>query len=316
MSHQHMIGSSPAIQAIRAAIARVSSTDSTVLVTGETGTGKELVARGIHEASRRSQHAFVAVSGVALAPGLLASELFGHEAGSFTGASKKRIGRFEQSHQGTLFLDEIGELGGDVQAMLLRVLQERTIERVGGDTVAVDIRVISATNRDLRREVAEGRFRSDLFFRLNVFPIHVPPLRERPDDIPELVHDGLVRICLQMKRPMPTVPPHVLKLLTRHLWPGNVRELFHLLERAVIHTDDNRLIVDPDWLIGGSIIETAQTWAAQEKQRILAALTASDGRIYGPGGAAHRLGLNPTTLYGKMNKHGIQRRDRQPTNVT
>ena len=182
-----MVGSSPALDAVRRAVARVAPTDATVLVLGETGTGKELVARAVHDGSPRRGRAFVPVSGVALAPGLITSELFGHEAGAFTGAARRRVGRFEQAHGGTLFLDEIGEMPAEAQALLLRALQERVIERVGGEAVAVDVRVVAATNRNLAAEVAAGRFRADLFYRLNVFPIAVPPLRDRRPDVPDLV---------------------------------------------------------------------------------------------------------------------------------
>ena len=249
------------------------------------------------------------VSCVALAPGLIASELFGHEAGAFTGAGKRRVGRFEQAHGGTLFLDEIGELSGDVQAMLLRALQERVVERVGGDAVPVDVRVVAATNRDLSAEVTAGRFRADLFYRLNVFPVAVPPLRERRADIPELVGYFVREFAAAHGRAVSKVPPAAMKSLTAHDWPGNVRELRNLIERAVILSDGPALAFDAGWLAGASAAESAGTWAAQERRRILDALRAAGGRVYGPGGAAHRLGLNPTTLYGKMRKHGIARTD-------
>jgi transcriptional regulator with GAF, ATPase, and Fis domain len=305
-----MIGSGPSLEAVRRAVARVEGTDATVLVLGETGSGKELVARAIHEGSPRRSRAFVPVSCVALAPGLITSELFGHEAGAFTGAGKKRIGRFEQAHGGTLFLDEIGEMPGDAQAILLRVLQERIVERVGGDAVPVDVRVVAATNRNLASEVAAGRFRADLYYRLAVFPITVPPLRERREDIPDLVAHFVRTFAARHGRDVIRVSPATLRALQSHDWPGNVRELQNVVERATISSDGPELAFDPSWLAGGSVAETARTWAAQERQRILDAIRAADGRIYGPGGAAHRLGLNPTTLYGKMRKHGIARTDR------
>jgi transcriptional regulator with GAF, ATPase, and Fis domain len=302
-----MIGESPAMIALRHAIERVAPTDATVLILGETGVGKELVARTLHEKSLRAKRAFVAVSCVSLAASLLAAELFGHEAGAFTGAVKRRLGRFEQADGGTLFLDEIGEMSSESQAMLLRALQERVIERVGGDSVAVDIRVIAATNRNLSTEVTAGRFRLDLFHRLNIFPITVPPLRERTSDLPALTEAFVNEFARKYNRGDVVIPPHILRQIATHDWPGNIRELRNLIERAVIMTDGSELAFDAAWLVGGGVAETAKTWAAQEKQRILDALRAADGRIYGPGGAAHRLGLNPTTLYGKMRKHGITR---------
>jgi len=302
-----LIGSNPAILALRQAIAHVATTDATVLVLGETGTGKELVARSIHDQSRRNSRAFVPVSCVSLAPGLMTSELFGHEPGAFTGAGTRRIGRFEQAHLGTLFLDEIGELPPETQAMLLRVLQERVIERVGGQAVPIDIRIVAATNRNLQTEVTKGRFRSDLFYRLNVYPVTVPLLRERRSDIPELAKMFVERFSARHGRAVTHVTAGTMKSLLAYDWPGNVRELQNLIERAVIVSTGPSLAFDPSWLAGGSIAETATTWAAQERQRILDALQATNGRVYGPGGAAQRLGLNPTTLYGKMKKHRIER---------
>ena len=304
-----MIGSSPALNRVRRAIAQVAPTDANVLVMGETGTGKELVARALHDQSARKKQAFVPVSSVALAPGLITSELFGHEPGAFTGAAKRRIGRFEQANTGTLFLDEIGEMPLDAQAMLLRVLQERVIERVGGDSLAVDVRIIAATNRDLYAEVKAGRFRADLYYRLHVFPIAVPPLRERTADIRELVAHFAVIFSRKHWRSDKRISAASLKLLAAHDWPGNIRELQNVVERSVIVTDGEELVFDPSWLVGSTVAEGPKTWAAQEKKRILDALAAASGRVYGPGGAAHRLGLNPTTLYGKMRKHGISKSD-------
>lgn len=304
------IGASPGLEAVRRAVSQVAPTDATVLILGETGTGKELIARSIHEQSPRRKANFVPVSCAALSQGLVTSELFGHEAGAFTGAIKRRIGRFEQAAGGTLFLDEIGEMPAEAQAMLLRALQERVIERVGsGDPVPVDARIVAATNRDLGAEVAAGRFRADLFYRLNVFPITLPPLRERRTDIAELAHHFLHIAAKKHGRAVDRIRPDTLRSLTAHDWPGNVRELQNLIERAVIVSSWYELEFDPGWLAGGSIGETAKTWAAHERQRILDALQAAGGRVYGPGGAAHRLGLNPTTLYGKMRKHGIARND-------
>ncbi len=302
-----LVGTSSGLAAVRRAVAQVAPTAATVLVLGETGTGKELVARAVHDQSPRRGGPFVPVSCVALAPGLITSELFGHEVGAFTGAGKRRVGRFEQADGGTLFLDEIGEMPPETQALLLRALQERVIERVGGESVAVDIRVVAATNRNLLVEVQAGRFRADLFYRLGVFPVTVPPLRERRPDIPELVAHFVRRLAATHGLPEPRIRPDTVRTLAAHDWPGNVRELRNLVERAVIVTDGPDLAFDPGWLVGASTAETARTWAAQEKQRLLDALRAADGRVYGPGGAAHRLGLNPTTLYGKMRKHGIGR---------
>ncbi len=302
-----LLGTDPTVAAVRRAVAQVAPTDATVLLLGETGTGKELVARSVHAQSRRAGKAFVPVSGVALSPGLIVSELFGHEAGAFTGANRRRVGRFEQADGGTLFLDEIGELPVDAQAVLLRALQERVIDRVGGGPVAVDVRVIAATNRNLQAEADAGRFRTDLFFRLNVFPITVPPLRQRPADIPQLAEHFVKVFADRHGRDVTRIPPRVLAMLAAHPWPGNVRELQNVIERAVIVSDGPELAFDAGWLVGASIAETAKTWAEQEKQRILDALRAAGGRVYGPGGSAHRLGLNPTTLYGKMRKHGIRK---------
>jgi formate hydrogenlyase transcriptional activator len=302
-----MIGTSPALNAVRRAVAQVAPTDATVLVLGETGTGKELVTRAVHEQSQRRPRAFVPVSCVALAPGLITSELFGHEAGAFTGAGKRRAGRFEQAHGGTLFLDEVGEMPPEAQALLLRVLQERVIERVGGDAVPVDVRIVAATNRDLANEVKIGHFRADLFYRLNVFPVTLPPLRDRREDIPALVEHFMRQSAARHGRTVSKVRSSTLRALAAHDWPGNVRELQNVVERGVIVSEGDDLAFDPAWLVGASAAETARTWAAQERQRILDALRAADGRVYGPGGAAHRLGLNPTTLYGKMKKHGVRK---------
>ena len=303
-----IVGASAGLDAVRKAVARVAPTGATVLILGETGTGKELIARSIHEQSRRRERAFVAVNCAALSPGLMASELFGHEVGAFTGAIKQRVGRIEQADGGTLFLDEVGEMPPEAQVSLLRVLQERTVERVGsGHPIAVDVRIVAATNRSLSAAVKDGRFREDLFYRLNVFPITILPLRDRPGDIAELAIHFVQHFATEQGRPLPRIAPGTLATLAAHNWPGNVRELQNLIERAVIMTDGRDLGFDPGWVVGASTSETAKMWAAQERERILDALRAAAGRVYGPGGAAHRLGLNPTTLYGKMRKHGIAR---------
>jgi formate hydrogenlyase transcriptional activator len=296
------------LTSVRRAIEQVAATDATVLLFGETGTGKELVARAIHTRGERARGAFVPVNGAALVPTLIASELFGHEAGAFTGAVKRRVGRFEQAHGGTLFLDEVGELSSDVQATLLRVLQERVIERLGGgEPIAVDVRLVAATNRDLSAAVRVGAFRADLFYRLNVFPISLPPLRDRKGDIPALAEHFRAHFTQKHRKPATVLPARALRALAAHDWPGNVRELQNVIERAVIVSAGAELEIDPAWLVSASPVETARTWAEQERARILAALRAADGRVYGPGGAAQRLGLKPTTLYGKMRKHGLKR---------
>jgi formate hydrogenlyase transcriptional activator len=305
-----LTGDSRAMKAVRLAVQQVARTDSSVLILGETGTGKELVARAIHQLSPRRDHLLVAVNCAALAPGVLASELFGHEPGAFTGAVRRRPGRFELAHEGTLFLDEVGELPAETQVMLLRALQERTIERVGGsEPIAVDVRVIAATHRDLSAAMNQGRFRADLFFRLNVFPIHVPPLRERREDIPDLVRHFLQAFARRLGKPVTGVSPDTVRLLTAYHWPGNVRELENIIERAMIGTAGDTLQVDPRWLQPAleapAVRETPSGLAELERRAIVEALERCHGRIYGPGGAAAALGLKPTTLYGKMRKHRI-----------
>ena len=307
-------GDSGAMKSVRRAIQQVAPTDSTVLILGETGVGKELVARGIHQVSARRQRLLVSINCGALAPNLVASELFGHEAGAFTGATKKRVGRFELAHQGTLFLDEIAELTPEVQVMLLRVLQEKTIERVGGNTpIPIDVRLIAATHRDLAVEVAAGRFRADLFYRLNVFPIHVPALRERCEDIADLVRHFILHFNHRMNKRVERMAPASLEMLSTYDWPGNVRELENLIERAMIVSDSPVLEVDPAWLTPSSrpplMPANAPSLREQEMRAIVTALERCGGKIYGPDGAACRLGLKPTTLYGKMKKHGIRRGD-------
>jgi len=305
-----LTGESPAMKAVRLAIQQVARTDSTVLIQGETGTGKELVARAIHQLSPRRDHLLVTANCAALAPGIIASELFGHEQGAFTGATRRRIGRFELAHQGTIFLDEVGELPPETQVMLLRVLQERIIDRVGGtEPVTVDVRVIAATHQDLAAAMSQGSFRADLFFRLNVFPIHVPPLRERREDIPDLVRHFLHHFGRRMNKPLAGADPTTLELLMEYDWPGNVRELENIVERAMIITTGDMLQVDWNWLKSvrpkPPVAEVHAGLADLERQAILDALERCHGKIYGPHGAAAALGLKPTTLYGKMRKHHI-----------
>ncbi|HZZ78584.1 MAG TPA: sigma-54 dependent transcriptional regulator [Gemmataceae bacterium] len=308
-------GDSAAMKAVRRAITQVASTDSTVLIQGETGTGKELVARAIHQVGPRRDRLLVAVNCAALAPNLVASELFGHEAGAFTGAARRRVGRFELASGGTLFLDEIAELPGEMQVMLLRVLQEKSIERVGGSTpIGVDVRLIAATHRDLTQEVAAGRFRADLFYRLNVFPIRVPALRERREDIPDLVRHFVIHFNRRLNKHVAAIAPHALDLLTRYDWPGNVRELENLIERAMIVCEAGTLDIDPSWLapLPRPQASTSTSLRDQERQAILDALDHCGGKIYGSDGAAARLGLKPTTLYGKMKRLGIHESKNEP----
>ncbi|MFL5341481.1 MAG: sigma-54 interaction domain-containing protein [Gemmataceae bacterium] len=307
-----LTGESPAMKAVRLAIRRVAGTDSTVLIFGETGTGKELVARAIHQLSPRRDRLLVAVNCAALAPGLIASELFGHEPGAFTGATRRRTGRFELAHHGTLFLDEVGELPVETQVLLLRALQERVVERVGGGgPIPIDVRVIAATHRDLSAAVRDGRFRADLFFRLNVFPIAVPPLRDRREDIPDLVRHFLHHFGRRMNKPTVGVSAATLQSLTEYPWPGNVRELENIIERAMIVTAGDALQVDPSWLRPATAVEVVRSdrpaLVELERRAIVEALGRCRGRVYGPAGAAAALGLKPTTLYGKMRKLQIPR---------
>jgi formate hydrogenlyase transcriptional activator len=303
-----LTGESSAMKAVRQAIQQVARTDSTVLITGETGTGKELVARAIHQLGPRRDRLLVSVSCAALAPSVITSELFGYEPGAFTGAVKRRVGRFELAQRGTIFLDEIGEVPHETQVLLLRVLQERIIERVGGnEPIAIDVRVIAATNQDLQAAVNQGRFRADLYYRLNVFPIRVPPLRERREDIPSLVQHFVQQQNRRMHR-RSRVDPVSLALLQQYDWPGNVRELENVIERAMIVASGDTLVIDPSWFPASPPAASGPpTLAAAERQAIMEALERSGGRIYGPSGAAAALGLKPTTLYGKMRKLGIRR---------
>jgi formate hydrogenlyase transcriptional activator len=308
-----LTGESQAMKAVRLAIQQVARLESTVLILGDTGTGKELVARAIHQLSPRRDHLLVTVNCAALAPGIIASELFGHEQGAFTGATKRRPGRFELAHQGTILLDEIGELPPETQVMLLRVLQERVIERVGGSVpIGIDTRIIAATHQDLTAAMNQGRFRADLFFRLNVFPIRVPPLRERREDIPDLVRHFLYHFGRRMNKPVVAVDPSTLQLLMGYHWPGNLLELENLIERAMIVSTGETLEVDPNWLTpahgDSAVAEAGTSLAERERRAIVDALERSQGKIYGPDGAAAALGLKPTTLYGKMRKYRIGRR--------
>ncbi|RYY13442.1 MAG: sigma-54-dependent Fis family transcriptional regulator, partial [Cytophagaceae bacterium] len=323
-----LIGTSPALQQVRQRIAQVAGTDATVLITGETGTGKEVVARALHHASPRQGRALVKINCAALPAQLIESELFGHEKGAFTGAVERRIGKFELADGGTIFLDEVGELPLDLQAKLLRVLQEKEFERLGGNRVLhTDARVLAATNRVLEEEVRAGRFRADLYYRLNVFPIQLAPLRERPQDIAPLVQHYLVSLSKRLARPARPIRPADLAALQAYAWPGNIRELEHVLEQAII-------ISQGAWLEFGGFAATPvlralppapvaselaatvpatttdgpiKTLREHERDHILAALHRTGGRVSGTQGAAAMLDINPKTLEARMKKLGIRR---------
>jgi formate hydrogenlyase transcriptional activator len=309
-----IVGQSRGLSAVLHQVRTVAPTDATVLLLGETGTGKELVARAIHASSRRQARSFIRINSAALPTALVESELFGYERGAFTGATASKAGRVELAHQGTLFLDEVGELPLDVQPKLLRAVQEREVERLGGTTVRrVDVRIIAATNRDLERMVAEGQFRSDLYYRLSVFPILVPPLRERREDIPFLVRHFVDVFSREMGRRITTIPAKTLAALQQWDWPGNIRELQNVIERAVILSRGSTLDV-PDSTFEKKMIpdraaagDTAGHYADGERAIILRALRAANGVVGGPNGAAARLGLRRTTLQSKMRKLGIGR---------
>jgi formate hydrogenlyase transcriptional activator len=290
----------------------VATTDSTVLIYGETGTGKELIARAIHNLSDRRERTLVKVNCAAIPTGLLESELFGHEKGAFTGAIDRRIGRFELAHQGTIFLDEVEDIPLDLQSKLLRVLQEQEFERLGSSrTLRVDVRVVAATNANLEQMVEEKKFRSDLYYRLNVFPINVPPLRERPGDIPLLVHFFANKFAQQMKRRIESVPKETMTALVNYHWPGNIRELQNLVERGVILSRGPSLEIPLGELkqaMRTSIqLNGATTLESVEREHILRVLSESKWVIGGPAGAAARLGVNRTTLNHRLRKLGITR---------
>ncbi len=302
---EEIVGGSPALTAVLSRVSKVASSDSTVLITGETGTGKELVARAIHRRSRRASRAFVAVNCAAIPRDLIPSELFGHEKGAFTGALQRRLGRFELAEGGTIFLDEVGELSSDTQVALLRVLQEREFERVGGrERIQVDVRVIAATNRDLTVAVADGTFRQDLFYRLNVFPIEVPPLRDRREDIPVLVEHFIGRYARKAGKAFRCVSKRTLDHLQSYPWPGNIRELQNVIERSVIVSDTDQFVVDESWLSAAPQVESrlglSSTLAVHEKAIIEDALRACEGRVFGPSGAAARLGIPRSTLESRI----------------
>ncbi|HSE66278.1 MAG TPA: sigma 54-interacting transcriptional regulator, partial [Gemmatimonadales bacterium] len=308
-----IVGRTPVLQRVLAQVEKVAPTDTTVLVTGETGTGKELVARALHNLSRRKDRPLVTVNCGAISPGLVESELFGHEKGAFTGAISRKIGRFELADGGTIFLDEVGDLPADLQVKLLRVLQEGEIDRVGGSrAIKVDVRVIAATHRNLEQLVQQGKFRSDLFYRLNVFPIRMPALRERRDDIPLLVRYFVLKYAQKLGKRIESIPPEVMESLCAYEWPGNIRELGNVLERSVIVSRGSALELG-DWIPavrrpGGNGAPISELPLEEvERAHILATLERAGWKVSGARGAAAALGLKPTTLESRMKKLGITR---------
>ncbi len=305
-----IVGESPALQRVLEQVAVVAESDATVLLLGETGTGKGLIARALHASSKRKNNAFVTLNCAAIPTGLLESEMFGHEKGSFTGAVRQKIGRLELADKGTILLDEIGEISPELQPKLLRVLQDREFERLGGiRTIKVDIRLIAATNRDLARSVSEREFRSDLFYRLNVFPIRMPPLRERREDIPALVHYFVRKFAARMNRAVEAVSRETMEALMAWDWPGNIRELENFVERSVILTDGPVLSIPTAELQLKNAVEEKGSLESAEREHIIRVLRQTGGKIAGSGGAARRLGVKRSTLQSKMERLGISRRD-------
>ena len=320
---EEIVGASPALKAVLARVTKVAPTDSTVFITGETGTGKELVARAIHKRSQRSSRAFVSVSCAAIPASLIASELFGHEKGAFTGAHQRRLGRFELAEGGTIFLDEVGELPTETQIALLRVLQEHEFERVGGNkAIRANARVIAATNRDLNAAIEGGAFRRDLFYRLNVFPIEMVPLRERKEDIPMLVEYFIARYASKAGKKIRGINKKTLDLLQRYPWPGNIRELQNVIERSIILCETENFLVDENWFVRESCqtqpasqsgsLSVSDKLVTHEKEMIEAALTETRGRVSGPSGAAAKLGIPPTTLESKIRSLKISKHHFKP----
>jgi transcriptional regulator with GAF, ATPase, and Fis domain len=316
---EEIIGSSPAVKSVLLRVAKVAPMDSTVLITGETGTGKELIARGIHKRSKRAGRPFVGFNCAGIPPTLIASELFGHEKGAFTGAQQRRIGRFELAEGGTIFLDEVGELPAETQIALLRVLQEREFERVGGsEPVPVDVRVIAATNRDLQDAVAAEKFRLDLFYRLNVFPIEVPPLRERKEDIPVLLEYFIQSYADKAGKRIRSFDKRTAELFNSYHWPGNIRELQNVIERSVIVCESETFSVDASWLSNAAFqprhasSTLADRLVDQEKRIIESALTESKGKVSGPAGAAVKLGIPSSTLESKIKTLKIKKSPFKP----
>ncbi|MGB7854087.1 MAG: sigma 54-interacting transcriptional regulator, partial [Candidatus Sulfotelmatobacter sp.] len=308
---EEIVGASPALQAVLARVSKVAKSDTTVLITGETGTGKELIARAIHKRSPRASRAFVSVNCAAIPRDLIASELFGHEKGAFTGALQRRLGRFELAEGGTIFLDEIGELNAETQVTLLRVLQEREFERVGGTTpIRANVRVIAATHRDLPASIAAGTFRSDLYYRINVFPIEVPPLRKRKEDIRLLVGYFIDRYASKSGKKIMSIDKRTMESLQSYPWPGNIRELQNVIERSVIVSDTDEFAIDESWLSheSGSVRPLAEDLEDQERERIEAALRRCKGRVSGPTGAAVALSMPASTLDSKIKALKIDKR--------
>jgi formate hydrogenlyase transcriptional activator len=306
-SSETIVGKSAALSTVLQQVNLVAPTDTTVLILGETGTGKELIARAIYERSNRSKRPFVRVNCAAIPASLITSELFGHEKGAFTGALQRRLGRFEAANGGTIFLDEIGELPMETQIALLRVLQEREIERVGSSqSIPIDVRIIAATNRDLNAAVVAGTFRRDMYYRLNVFPIHMPSLRERADDIPLLVEHLIQRYAGKAGKRFRSIASNTMRLLRAYDWPGNIRELQNVIERAVIMCVGETFSIEETWLKrepsrpSGPVAPLAATLADREREVIEAALAESKGRISGPSGAAAKLGVPRQTLDSKI----------------
>ena len=309
-----IIGKSKPLLTVLELIIQVAPTDTSVLILGESGTGKEQIANCVHNLSPRKSKPFVKVNCAALPTNLIESELFGHEKGAFTGALERRIGKFEQASGGTILLDEIGEMPPEMQVKLLRVLQEKEIERIGGRApIKVDVRIVAATNRNLEKEIAEGRFRLDLYYRLNIFPITLPPLRERKEDIPSLAYHFVSRYARKIGKTITDISPKVLKDLATYDWPGNIRELEHLLERSILLTSGSIIkeIYLPPIAQKGTAREPDETRIKtieeNERDHILAVLKKCDGKIWGPGGAAELLGVPPTTLNSKIKKLGIKK---------
>jgi PAS domain S-box-containing protein len=312
---EEIVGKSRPLLRVLKQLETVAPTDSTVLILGETGTGKELLARAAHNLSPRREATFVRVNCASIPAGLLESELFGHEKGAFTGALSQRIGRIELAHRGTLFLDEVGDIPLELQAKLLRFLQEKEFERLGSSrTLTSDARIVAATNRDLKSMVAAGQFRGDLYYRLNVFPILVPPLRDRPEDIPLLVKYFVLKHSKRIKRTIETVPPEALRAFASYSWPGNIRELDHLIERAIILSSGPVLRLPPFEADFGQQPTASGSSSLQdfEREHILHVLRRTGGKIAGPGGAAEQLGMNRTTLNSRLRKLGISRKDFGP----
>ena len=303
-----MIGESAAFHEVLRNVRLVAPTDATALVHGETGTGKELIAQAIHDLSGRSKQPFIKVNCAAIPATLLESELFGHEKGSFTGAFAQKLGRFELAHKGTLFLDEIGEIPLELQCKLLRAIQEQELERLGGNrTIRVDIRLVAATNRNLKDMVDQGTFRSDLYYRLHVFPLTVPPLRERQRDIPLLIRYFAQKYAKRLNREIEEIPTATIEALTRYHWPGNIRELQHLIERSVILTSGRVLHVAIPQSTQTSVMRAVSFDEATDREHVLRALVESGGKVGGHCGAAARLGMPRTTLQARMKKLNIKR---------